>query len=275
VSRLLPAIAAVLACVGAAAALPPPTVDWRDATNHVGEVVTVEGSVAAAHSTPEACILEFAPDDPTAFRAVLMIPILTRLPAHPERLYEGRHVRISGRVQQFKGRPEMVLRSSGQIEVLDEEVSPPPPAPTPPPASPAVPTRPAPPAGAAPTPVPPPPPPPSPPPTIATPAVPERRPEPPAPAPVPPSAAPAPPPTVPPPPPPEPQGLAPAAIRAIECEQARRRWRDDAAGAVPLTRALTRCLDAGGYDCRRERLALEDVLAVLAATEDAVAAACR
>jgi hypothetical protein len=313
-------LAATLALLSVAVAAPPPTVRWEDAHLHVGEIVTVEGHVASARSSAEACVLEFDPGNPTAFRAVLMIPILSRLPQHPERLYEGRQVRVSGRVQRFQGRSEMVLRSSGQIEVVDEDAplaapstpppaaapptakAPAPPAPSPSPAvaaspppppptlPPAAPTPPLPPAAAPPTlpataaapvrPIAPPPPPeplprtepsPEPPPAAAPPS------ETPPPAAPPPAALAAPVETAPAEPPPatKSQGLAPMVVAALACERARGTWRDAAASAGPAARTLTRCLDRGGYDCRGERLELESALATLAASEDALAAACR
>jgi hypothetical protein len=279
-------LAATLVLVSVAVAAPPPTVRWEDAHLHVGEIVTVEGHVASARSSAEACVLEFDPGNPTAFRAVLMIPILSRLPQHPERLYEGRQVRVSGRVQRFQGRAEMVLRSSGQIEVVDEDV--PPAAPSTPPVAAAPPPAKAPPSPAAPSPAPPPA-------VAAVPAAPPPTLPPPAPTPtVPPAAAPptlpataaapapaalaAPAETRPVEPPPaetEPRGLGSMVVAAMACERARGTWRDAAASAGPAARSLTRCLDRGGYDCRGERLALEAALATLAASEDALAAACR
>jgi len=107
----------------AAHAVAPPVVSWRDADRHVGELVTVEGDVAAVSRSGEACVLEFASDDPHAFRAVLIVTLLGSTPRQPERLYGGRHVRATGRVQRFAGRPEMVLRSASQIEVVGSEAA--------------------------------------------------------------------------------------------------------------------------------------------------------
>jgi DNA/RNA endonuclease YhcR with UshA esterase domain len=94
-------------------------VPWQDAGNYVGQVITVEGTVASAHVAAGACTLEFAPDDPSALRVVLVLSLFSA-PAAPERLYAGRRVRASGRVQKFEGRPEMILRRADQIEVMDE-----------------------------------------------------------------------------------------------------------------------------------------------------------
>ena len=102
-----------------APAAAPPVYPWQEAERHVGELVTVDGVVAAAHSTGDTCVLEFAPDDPHALRVILVLPMLSSLPSKPERLYAGKRVRASGLVRRFAGRPEMVLRSSAQIEVVD------------------------------------------------------------------------------------------------------------------------------------------------------------
>src|SRR5262245_41570111 len=119
--RVRPAVAAVAALLVAAPALarPPEVVGWQDAAGYVGRVITVEGTVARARVGGGACTLEFAPDDPSALRVVLMLGLFSS-PAAPERLYAGHRVRASGRVQTFHGRPEMILRRADQIEVMDE-----------------------------------------------------------------------------------------------------------------------------------------------------------
>ncbi len=109
---------------GGAAAVSPPVVSWRDAGAQVGQVVTVEGDVQSARIEGDTYVLEFAAGDPAAFRAVLLLPLFASAPPRPERVYQGRRVRVSGRVQQFRGRPEMVLRSADQIELMDEPGAP-------------------------------------------------------------------------------------------------------------------------------------------------------
>jgi len=137
VKHLVTVAAVAVALAGVARGVPPPTVSWQDASHYVGEIVTVEGDVAEARTTGNTCVLEFAPDDPRAFRAILLLPLLTSLPQHPEQLYRGRRVKVSGRIVRFQGRPEMLLQAPGYIEVVD--VSGPPPAATvaPPPTPPA------------------------------------------------------------------------------------------------------------------------------------------
>ena len=144
--KRIPALAAFVAlAAGAARAAAPPVVSSQEAGGHVGEVVCVEGEVTTARTVGDTWILEFARDDPRAFRVVVLLPLLETAPRQPERLYQGRRVRATGRVQRFQGRAEMVLRGSGQIEVVETGgETPPATSAPPPPAAPALPAKPAP-----------------------------------------------------------------------------------------------------------------------------------
>jgi hypothetical protein len=234
----------------------------------VGRQVTVEGDVVAARTVGDTCVLEFAADDPTALRVVLLIPAITNLPRQPERLYLGKRIQASGLVRAYKGRPEMVLRSPGQIEVVDvagpshpvearpAETSAPPPAVAPPAAVAPTPT-----AGSA---------------AVATP--------PRAVSPPPPTAAVAPvAPSTPEPPTPEPpaeppvRSLGEALVRQLpagDCARARARWKDAAHAADGLAGTLSRCLRAGAYRCRDASAALAPALTALEWAEQQVDDAC-
>jgi hypothetical protein len=253
VKRFVTVIAGALVLAGLAGGAAPPVISWQEAGSHVGEIVTVEGEVTAAHSTGDTCILEFAPGDPRALRAVLLLPVVSSLPPHPEAIYRGKRVRVSGRVGRFKGQPEMVLRSPDQIEVVDVGAPPaaaavPPPAPAPPPSGAQPPAGV--PSGAG----------------IPPSASPEAR----APAPSPTPAAE--------PPPPPPRGLIPDIQQRIGhvggCERARARWRDAGATARDHATALSRCIDGSSYRCREESAALAPTLSELEWAEQQVEANC-
>ncbi len=214
----------------------PPVVSWGDAGNYVGEIVTVEGDVAAAHTTDDGCVLEFS-DDPHAFRVVLLVPLLSSLPRQPDRLYRGARVRVSGRVLRFGGRPEMVLRDPDQIAIAGvaptDATTPRPPAPTAP--SPGA----SPPAPA--------------PPDVAPPATPD------APAPRAVSDA----------------APSESHTPFDPCTSAHARWRDTAARLSARTAELQRCLSAASYRCRADGEAMAPALAALEWAERQVEDACR
>jgi hypothetical protein len=272
-------------------------IPWQAAGSYEGDVVTVEGDVVRARLEADTCVLEFSPGDEKAFRVVLLIPLMTNLPRQPQRLYEGKRVRASGKVRSWQGRPEMIVRGPDAIEVVGVAAGAPeaaPPATVPPPPVPPRTTVPAqaPTTLAPPSTVPPPtlPPPatappatlapaPTSPPTTHAPRVPATTPPPSTlPPAAPPSTLPAPPATAAPPPPvaaPEQPEEAPRLPQRVDpCDAAHERWRRAAAAADARAAELGRCLRAGGYRCRPAAAAMGPVLTELEWAEQQVEAAC-
>jgi hypothetical protein len=254
-------------------------VPWQAAGSYDGETITVEGDVARARLEADTLVLEFSPDDPNAFRAILLIPLITDLPRQPQRLYENKRVQVSGTIRSWHGRPEMIVRSPGAIEVVGVSASAPPPETTPTTTPAPTSRRRLPPTTLAPPPPPPPPPPaPAPPPpapatTIPAPLVPTTTLPPPAPR-----AAPVPPPPLPPTTStttPAQEEQAPRLPSAIDpCVTARERWQRAAAAAESRAAELTQCLRSGSYRCRPAASAMAPVLSELEWAEQQVEAAC-
>ena len=287
-AALVPALVVGLLALtrpASAAVIEPRVIDARDAADYVGSAVTVEGDVADVKSESMGIILELAPGGPTSVRAILVEALISSLPRSPEKVYGGKRVRITGIIQKFKGRLEMILESPSQVEIVDVAGAPPVTTTTiTPTASPTTTiTRPAP--GPTPTTLPPaatpPPPPPSEPARapIATPP-----PAPPAPAPTSPAPVatpPPPPPATTPPPPAEPEAEEPR-VRPLlterlaqqACDRARTRWQDAASKARDASAALTRCLDANTYQCHAQAAALVPILSDLEWAEQQVAEKC-
>ncbi len=264
-------------------------ISWQAAGAYQGEIVTVEGDVARARLEADTVVLEFAPDDPRAFRAVLLVPLITDLPRQPQRLYQGKRVRVSGKIRSWQGRPEMIVRGPDAIEVVGvaaapaegaaplpaatPTTSPPPPTAAPAPLSPPTTLPPAPPATSPPAPLRT-----TAPPDTRAPAAPPTLPPttlPPVVRPTPPTTTPA---AVAPPPPatPEPEQDEPPRLpqRVDPCVAARERWRRAAADAEARAAALGRCLRAVDYRCRPAAAALAPALSELEWAEQQVEAAC-
>ena len=85
--------------------------------------VTIEGVVEHSRRTDTGCILAFAPGNPAAFTVKLVLPLIRSEPAHPEVYYRRKRVRVTGVVQRFAGRVEMIVRSPSQITVLPDPAS--------------------------------------------------------------------------------------------------------------------------------------------------------
>lgn len=85
----------------------------QQAAAHIGQVVTVEG-IAHVHLARSASFLDMGGEYPDeAFQAVVF-------PSHASLFgdltrYDGKMVAITGRVQEYRGKPEIILLSPGQI----------------------------------------------------------------------------------------------------------------------------------------------------------------
>jgi hypothetical protein len=256
-------------------------IDVRDAADYVGSAVTVEGDVANVKNESMGIVLELAPGGPTSLRAILVEALISSLPRSPEKVYGGKRVRVTGIIQKFKGRLEMILESPSQVEIVDVAGAPPVATTTiTPTAAPTTTiTRPAPvttPTTLPPTPAAAPPPPSEP--TRAPIATPPPPPPPPGPAPAPQVVTPPPPPPTTPPAEPEEEPrarpLLTERLAQQACDRARTRWQDAATKVRDASAALTRCLDANTYQCHAQAAALVPVLSDLEWAEQQVAEKC-
>jgi len=93
-------------------------ISWQDAGKHCGEYATVEGTIVDTHNSGKACFLNFHPDYRRYFTAVIFASAFSRFPASPENYYFGKRVRVSGYIKEYKGKPEIILSETSQIEIL-------------------------------------------------------------------------------------------------------------------------------------------------------------
>jgi len=276
----------------------PPTISLAEVSQHSGELVTVETTVASARVADGEAVLVPAGEDPDGGLVIAIAPPLIG-PSAVDLVsrFAGQRVRAIGRVSDLGGRLEILVGDPRRVQVVDATgavVRPAvPAAPIPPPVAPQ-PVAPAPaaapPAAAAP-------PPSAPAPLRAAPAAASAAPAPapaaasaaPAPAPAAASAAPAPAPAAAPaapaPAPAEaPAAPAPAPAREATppsppsqdeesrraCESARRAWQEAAAAAKAPLAELQTCLATGDPPCTRESARARIAMAEVAASEERV-----
>ncbi len=112
---------AVVVCVLSVAACAPlagqqRVVADRQAAAFVGQTVAVEGTVAGVHVSRRSgtIFLNFGAAYPNeTFTAVIFRSAASRFP-NPEQ-WEGKRVRVSGRVRLYRGKPEVVLETPTQL----------------------------------------------------------------------------------------------------------------------------------------------------------------
>ena len=94
-------------------------VAWDRAHEYYDQTVTVEGKIVATNNTGKVCFLNFHEDWRTSFTAVIFAGDYGKFPAHPESHYLNRRVRVRGLVKEYKGKPEIILKSPSQIEIIE------------------------------------------------------------------------------------------------------------------------------------------------------------
>ncbi|MFA6149333.1 MAG: thermonuclease family protein [bacterium] len=101
-----------------ASAIGGTVVPWEDAPRHEGEEIVVEGTIVRTHRTAKTVYLNFHPNWKRYLTVVIFAKDLPRFPGNPEKAYKGKKVRVRGEVKRYKDRPEMIVRSPGDITVV-------------------------------------------------------------------------------------------------------------------------------------------------------------
>ena len=97
-------------------------VSWKDAGQHIGREVTVEGRIVGTGATRSGSItfLNFSRN-----RGDFTVKIFERykknFPQDPQRMYRGKTVRVTGRVGQYKGEPDMEIRRPEQVQIVESQ----------------------------------------------------------------------------------------------------------------------------------------------------------
>ncbi|HEY5065278.1 MAG TPA: hypothetical protein VIJ04_10740 [Xanthobacteraceae bacterium] len=93
----------------------PPTIAAADAKAHVGQTAVVQASVSAVRTGRSGATFidmdGLYPDN--RFAAVIFVDDIGKFPG--VKALEGKTVSISGPVQLYQGRPEIVLKSAAQL----------------------------------------------------------------------------------------------------------------------------------------------------------------
>jgi len=92
-------------------------VDHTDAGRYIGCLMSVTGKVVNVHEGPKAFHLNFGKNYRTDFTAVLFRKDLSRLVEeglHPVTGYEGRFVKVTGILKEYKG-PQIIVESADQL----------------------------------------------------------------------------------------------------------------------------------------------------------------
>ncbi len=95
-------------------------ISWQDADKYYGQNKVVEGVIVVTNNTGKVCFLNFDRNWKKYFTAVIFASDFDKFPVHPEEYYLNRKVRVRGLIKEYKGKPEIILKSPTQIEIVTD-----------------------------------------------------------------------------------------------------------------------------------------------------------
>jgi exonuclease III len=96
-----------------------PVVSWDKAGDYMGKTVTVTGTVVRTHDSGKATFLNFSQDWKGTFSAVIFSSLACDFPEAPATLLLNKEVRITGKIKDYKGSPEIVIEKLSQLAYAD------------------------------------------------------------------------------------------------------------------------------------------------------------
>ncbi|MDP7061945.1 MAG: endonuclease/exonuclease/phosphatase family protein [Planctomycetota bacterium] len=94
-------------------------ISWEKAGDYIGQKVTVTGTIVRTHDSGKATFLNFATDWKGTFSAVIFASLACDFPEAPATMLLNKEVRISGKVKNYKGSPEIVIERVSQLAWAD------------------------------------------------------------------------------------------------------------------------------------------------------------
>jgi micrococcal nuclease len=94
-------------------------VDACDAKNHIGENIIVQGTITDSYSSASDTIFfDFSAAYPNnCFAAVIFKSNISKFSGSPQTAYKLKTVRVRGTVQEYQGKPEIIISDPSQIEI--------------------------------------------------------------------------------------------------------------------------------------------------------------
>jgi endonuclease/exonuclease/phosphatase family metal-dependent hydrolase len=96
-----------------------PQVMWQNARSVVGKLALVAGKVINVRKVGRITFINFDDQRPRRFEAAIFDDNIANFPKPPAEMYDGKIINIRGRVTLFQDRPQIIITSPEQIDVLD------------------------------------------------------------------------------------------------------------------------------------------------------------
>lgn len=102
---------------------PAGVIPWNQASQYMGQEVTVEGTIVDAKNTGSVCQLTFSKGKDSFYLAVFE-KAMTAWGEKPEKLFLGKTVQVTGTVTSYKDRPQIRIESGKQVTIVGGSTAP-------------------------------------------------------------------------------------------------------------------------------------------------------
>jgi micrococcal nuclease len=94
-----------------------PVITWSDADDYYNQYVIIEGKIVDTYNSGRVCFLNFHTDY-QYFTAVIFACDIPGFPYSPDTYYLAKKVQIIGIIREYKGFPEIIVKTPDQIKIL-------------------------------------------------------------------------------------------------------------------------------------------------------------
>jgi len=94
-----------------------PLISWDEADKYYGQTVKVKGRIVSTNNTGQVCYLNFHYDWSKYLTATIFNSDFDKFPPNPEEYYKNKNVIITGQVDQYKSKPQLILKDKSQIQI--------------------------------------------------------------------------------------------------------------------------------------------------------------
>jgi micrococcal nuclease len=95
-----------------------PVIDWAEADDYCNHYVIIEGTIVDTYNSGIVCFLNFHTDYQYC-TAVIFACDISGFPDPPDTYYLGKKVQIIGIIKEYKGSPEIIVKTPDQIKILN------------------------------------------------------------------------------------------------------------------------------------------------------------
>lgn len=97
-----------------------PQIEWQEAGDYIGKTCIVSGAVHATRNIGSRTFINFDADVRTSFTIVIERGNYDKFPQPPERMYQGKRLRVVGEIVRWQEKAEIIATGPEQIEILGD-----------------------------------------------------------------------------------------------------------------------------------------------------------